>query len=321
MNPQGLKKFFEIGLVAVVIGLLLAALPGLGFGTVSTAYALLVLALLVGLLLIWSNILNEILPVFSNGVKAVSTVVLLVMVVALALVGRRHALEERNLDVSNHLEFKATLPSPDNLSSSVITVTNGGRTAIQYRLVCHITLLVANHGGTVIGESGFQNHERAGILDAGEDAQSDACLSGILVPIQVLDCADIKVRLFYSLESQPTAKKEKDHGFVARKRGNQFEWEDRATEQKVSDCEIFARAHPVTPEERDASRAKAIETQNDAFLQTHAPMLAKTIAARLSTDILQFGVHEEANTPKSGDPEAGGVQGIMENQKKFLEWG
>jgi hypothetical protein len=322
MLPRGLIKFLNIGLVAVVIGLLVAAFPNLGFTSIRTGYSLLGIALVIGSVLIWAGIPKEGFPDFGRLKKVISTMVLMAIIVVLGVVGRRNVLEEQQSDVSNNLKF-AAMSSADELNTTVITVTNGGHTNIQYRFVCHVTELVANHGGLHIKDSGFRDHERQGVLDSGEDSQADDCLSGLIISPQILDCVDINVRFFYSLTTQPRRSVEKDHGFVARKRAGHFEWEDRAVEQEKSDCAAFA-VLPQRPalDERLAVEASTIEAQDAKILQSHAPAFAKKLAARLSSDILEFGVNEKPNMRKSSsqDVEKDGFPITSESQQQFGAW-
>jgi hypothetical protein len=274
---------------------------------VRTGYTLLIGALLSGLILIWTKIPEEIIPNYRNKHRAVGTVVLLVIVSLLGLFGRYQANGEEQRDTAEHLGFEAFLPSQDNIRSTIVKLTNGGKTGIKYSFICHIKLLVANKGRTVIGESDFRDHERAGTLEAGTDKQYDDCLSALSLPTNILECVDIQVKVSYFLETQPSAvQKPKEHGFVIRKIGSQFEWEDRAAEQEVSNCAKFAHV-PPPPWEIFKQNVAAIRSNNLEVLRVTQPNLGGKKAARLSEALFNFADKQantfpkEANEPRGPD--------------------
>jgi hypothetical protein len=86
-----LKTVANVGLFFLFISLLLAALPGLGFDNVRTGFALLCAALLCGLILIWTQILNEFFPGYKSMHRLIFTGVLLAVLIVLGIVGRAHA--------------------------------------------------------------------------------------------------------------------------------------------------------------------------------------------------------------------------------------
>jgi hypothetical protein len=63
---SNLKTVADVGLFVLFISLLLAALPELGFDNVRTGFALLGAALLCGLILIWTQIVNEFFPGYQS---------------------------------------------------------------------------------------------------------------------------------------------------------------------------------------------------------------------------------------------------------------
>jgi uncharacterized PurR-regulated membrane protein YhhQ (DUF165 family) len=88
---SNLKTAADVGLFVLFIGLLLATLPGLGFDNVRTGFALLGAALLCGLILIWTHILNEFFPGYKSMHRLIFTGVLLAVVIVLGIEGRAHA--------------------------------------------------------------------------------------------------------------------------------------------------------------------------------------------------------------------------------------
>src|ERR1700676_4220715 len=88
---NNLKSAADMGLFALFISLLLAAIPGLGFDNVRTGFALLGGALLCGLILIWTQILNEFFPGYKSTHRLIFTGVLLIVLIVLGIAGRAHA--------------------------------------------------------------------------------------------------------------------------------------------------------------------------------------------------------------------------------------
>jgi hypothetical protein len=88
---SNLKTAADIGLLVLFISLLLAAVPGLGFHKVRTDFALLGAALLCGLILIWTQILNEFFPGYRPMHRLIFTGVLLAVLIVLGIAGRAHA--------------------------------------------------------------------------------------------------------------------------------------------------------------------------------------------------------------------------------------
>lgn len=228
-------------------------------------------------------------------------------------------LQEEQADVFNHLGFSMATPSGEDFRSTSVTVRNGGHTSIQYRLSCHLTMVVSNNGLSVIGDSLISDHERSGVLDSGSDAQADDCLSAIST--NTLDCADVKVRLFYSLQDQPSVPKEKDHGFITHKSGQALEWLDRSVEQKESDCAALVRIKFRDPDDDLRKLASEMREQNTETLKVFDINPSKKLAARLSNEIFQFGQNESTNIPKEPDYELSSMEERLEYQRKFTEWG
>jgi hypothetical protein len=230
-------------------------------------------------------------------------------------------LEEERKEVADHLGFRASMQSQNNLRSTVVTLVNSGKTGIKYSFTCHIKLLVANGGQTVVGESDFRNHVRNGTLEAGTGAQYDDCLSAMSVLTQFLDCADIQIRVRYFLESQPTVEELKEHGFVARKIGDYFAWEDRAADQSISDCQRFSKYPQGPPVDRTEVLANAIRARDNQLLKSAGINPEKKEAAILSLDVMAFGESVKESKPKEPDLEKEGFQTMQEYQSKFMEWG
>jgi uncharacterized PurR-regulated membrane protein YhhQ (DUF165 family) len=88
---SNLKTAADIGLFVLFIILLIAALPGLGFDNVRTGFELLSAALLCGLILIWTQILNKFFPGYKSMHRLIFTGVLLAVLIVLGIVGRAHA--------------------------------------------------------------------------------------------------------------------------------------------------------------------------------------------------------------------------------------
>jgi predicted ferric reductase len=88
---SNLKTAADVGLFVLFISLLLAALPGLGFDNARTGFALLGAALLCGLILIWTQILNGFFPGYKSMHRLIFTAVLLAVLIVLGIVGRAHA--------------------------------------------------------------------------------------------------------------------------------------------------------------------------------------------------------------------------------------
>ena len=184
-------------------------------------------------------------------------------------------------NVATNIKFSAA-PVPSNVRNSVFTIANGGNSSIHYRFTCRIKMLVGNRGTTVVANSVFENHERSGVLDKGSGAQSDDCLSGISGSCKrSSDCVDVDLRVFYSLTSQPKVKQEIDHGFVARKRGEQFAWEDRSTRQEKSDCEQSVTSKIVSFDDQVSAMANAVRQQDNQIIETVGVSLEKKKAAML----------------------------------------
>jgi hypothetical protein len=230
-------------------------------------------------------------------------------------------IEEQEKDVYDHLKVSMPSLSLEDLRSTRVSLTNDSRTGIQFRFICRIKQLVANRGLTDIRQSSFRNHVRSGVLDSGSDAQFDECLSDMLIPAPILDCIDIQVRVFYSLKSRPSNELEKDHGFIAQKRNNQFEWAERSAEQEVSDCQRFSKYPSGPPLDRTEVLANAIKVQNDQLLATGGINPEKKEAALLSTEVMAFGESIKDSRPKEPDLDKEGFRPVPEYQKKFMEWG
>ena len=90
---SNLKTVADVGLFVLFISLLLAALSGLGFDNVRTGFALLGAALLCGLILIWTQILNEFFPGYKSTHRLIFTGVLLAVLTVLGIAGRAHAIK------------------------------------------------------------------------------------------------------------------------------------------------------------------------------------------------------------------------------------
>jgi len=103
---SNLKRAADVGLFVLFISLLIAALPGLGFDNVRTGFALLIAALLCGLILIWTQILNEYFPGYKSVHRLIFTGVLLVVLIVLGVVGCAHA------NKSAHLRLQAIFVQP-----------------------------------------------------------------------------------------------------------------------------------------------------------------------------------------------------------------
>jgi uncharacterized PurR-regulated membrane protein YhhQ (DUF165 family) len=88
---SNLKTAADVGLFVLFIGLLLATLPGPGFDNVRTGFALLGAALLCGLILIWTQILNEFFPGYKSMHRLIFTGILLAVLIVLGIAGRAHA--------------------------------------------------------------------------------------------------------------------------------------------------------------------------------------------------------------------------------------
>ena len=104
---SNLKTAADVGLFVLFIGLLIAALPGLGFDNVRTGFALLGAALLCGLILIWTQILNEFFPGYKSMHRLIFTGVLLAVLIVLGIAGCAHA-TKRNF-VGRQSSFNRTL--------------------------------------------------------------------------------------------------------------------------------------------------------------------------------------------------------------------
>jgi type VI protein secretion system component VasK len=102
---SNLKTAADVGLFVLFISLLLAALPGLGFDNVRTGFALLGAALLCGLILIWTQILNEFFPGYQSMHRLIFTGVLLAVLIVLGIVGRAHATHATKRNFSRQAVF------------------------------------------------------------------------------------------------------------------------------------------------------------------------------------------------------------------------
>ena len=96
---SNLKTAADVGLFVLFISLLIAALPGLGFDNVRTGFALLSAALLCGLILIWTQMLNQFFPGYKRMHRLIFTGVLLAVLIVLGIAGCAHA------NKSAHLRF------------------------------------------------------------------------------------------------------------------------------------------------------------------------------------------------------------------------
>ena len=103
---SNLKTAADVCLFVLFISLLIAALPGLGFDNVRTGFALLGGALLCGLILIWTQILNEFFPGYKSMHRLIFTGVLLAVLIVLGIVGCAHA------NKSAHLRRQAIFVQP-----------------------------------------------------------------------------------------------------------------------------------------------------------------------------------------------------------------
>jgi hypothetical protein len=90
---SNLKTAADIGLFLLFISFLVAAIPGLGFDHVRTGFALLSGALLCGLILIWTQILNAFFPGYKSTHRLIFTGVLLAVLTVLGIAGRAHAIK------------------------------------------------------------------------------------------------------------------------------------------------------------------------------------------------------------------------------------
>jgi hypothetical protein len=261
--------------------------------------------------------------VFHKGSgKARLLVGLAITAVFVAVIARLNYNQEskERENVATNIKFSAA-PVPSDLRNSVFTIANGGSVSINFRFTCRIKMLVGNGGTTVVADSVFENHERSGVLDKGSDAQSDDCLSDISGSMQIIDCVDVDLRVFYSLTSQPTVKQEIDHGFVARKREEQFAWEDRSTRQEKSDCEQSVTRKIVSFDDQVLATANVVRQQDNQIIETVGASLEKKKAATLSIDIFNFGDSIKDSIPKEVDMQRDGMVTVTQYQHKFAEWG
>jgi hypothetical protein len=147
---SNLKTAADVGLFVLSISLLLAALPGLGFDNVRTGFALLDAGLLCGLILIWTQILNEFFPGYKSMHRLILTGVLLAVLMVLGIVGRAHAAQKprAGADYIKAAQTNCSMIS-DGFPPSVTTVRDAG---IGQEKVLHIRL----HPGNNSAESGCE---------------------------------------------------------------------------------------------------------------------------------------------------------------------
>lgn len=139
-------------------------------------------------------------------------------------------LKEFQDDVFSKMTITMNLPS-DDVYASEATVINGGEITIQRKLIeCYVFNLWNQDGGGIhrLGESRAPGSHHAHIVSgrnsvtlgslynvpmaAAGDAETDYCLSIFQNPSPVV-CADVEVDVWYTLETDPNALKEKSARF------------------------------------------------------------------------------------------------------------
>jgi hypothetical protein len=179
-------------------------------------------------------------------------------------------------------------------------------------------MLVPTGGQGFMKNSTFLDHLRTGELGIGSDSQSDDCLSDIHIALENLDCVDIKLRLLYSLEDQPSEEEEENHGFIALRRGNKFEWEDRGKKQEKSECERFSKSPPMV--DRTTYWAEKVKISNQQIAGSIGIRAEKKIAAQLSAEIMLFGESAKESKPLDPDPLKDDLSSNGEYRKKYNSW-
>jgi hypothetical protein len=268
--------------------------------------------------IMWAGVVG--ICIFHKGsrLKRFATgVILTALCAAGALRFHYFQLAKERADIYDHLIFEIKPEILTDIPSTTVTVHNDSHSNIEYRLVCRIARVIGNNGFLDIRDSTFRDHIRSGTLKTGDDSQYDDCLSDVSLPLEVTQCIDVKVRLFYSLEARP--EEEKDHGFIAIKRNGEFRWEHRSAGQETSECQRFSKYPAVRPVSREEFWAAKVRVSNEEIMHTAGINGEKKIAAQLSTDIMNFGESMQPSEPQL-DPDKDGLLPSPEFKKKWDEW-
>jgi hypothetical protein len=177
-------------------------------------------------------------------------------------------LSEQRIDVALKLSFEHyVIPGmDDNPMFTKFTVVNNSGYALsgKHKLVCYINLAVGDHGTSLI-EKAWEGEQLdatgkwtgllGGAVDAyrdniptvetmqpGGDAETDQCLKSLGFA-EGTDCIDTTLIFWYSLETQPTFKQEKDVRYVATKEGSSFVWSRQPLNSNTNYCRHFYKAN------------------------------------------------------------------------------
>jgi hypothetical protein len=132
------------------------------------------------------------------------------------------ALTEEQDDVFQKLTAIATVPPSGETSKSFFTFTNGGKTDIgMHQVSCNVGRIISISNKSVWtgspDSSVFEDFPINFPIRSGGDAQSTTCLYRLFKDWEPISCADVRVRIRYSLVTQPTLIKQKEFRFVMQK--------------------------------------------------------------------------------------------------------
>jgi hypothetical protein len=129
-----------------------------------------------------------------------------------------------------------SVSSSDNLSDSIISVTNNGSTTIR-----HMTVLCIFNGLMDVNHNFLQGGNREQIaaeeeLRPGGDTESSNCIGHLVKYSAGPKCGDMTVSIKYFLETQPTIEQEKRLRFMARPEFGKAVWHGVAVNHTQSYC-------------------------------------------------------------------------------------
>jgi hypothetical protein len=169
-------------------------------------------------------------------------------------------LEDERADVFQKLTANHyNLDSEQDPMKTVFSVVNSGAYTIskKHEITCVTRLAVGNDGLSAaesIESSLHDGMQRFGhgplphlisqsVIQSGGDAESDACLS--YLEFRSVDCVDMEVKFWFSLEDQPDVEREKRFRFVAFQgsEGN-FTWIRETVESPTNYCAPALKFNP-----------------------------------------------------------------------------
>jgi hypothetical protein len=149
------------------------------------------------------------------------------------------ALEAQQEDVFNKLDITVPRPETGNPITTMFSVKNNAATNIGTHHISCKDDFILFEGPNVFadGRSSFDKYFVP--LSGGGDGDTVPCLESLPATFKNLGpilCADIRIVVDYSLESQPQVPRQKPARFITRKEGDHFVWYVQPIKESASPC-------------------------------------------------------------------------------------